>query len=124
MIVSVSGEISVIVPESLVAVTTTRSREPASVALIRRVVFVAPLIATQPAPVALQRCHWSFSLIGASPDQLPWLAVSVRPGIGLPKIAGSTVAVGANFGLGSVGKVWFVISVSDPTGFVAVMYAR
>jgi hypothetical protein len=46
-------------------------------------------------PLASQRCHWNANVIGAVPDQLPVLAVSVEPSRGVPEIVGGTVFAGA-----------------------------
>ena len=86
-----------VVPSGFVAVTRVRSVEPTS-ALVSVSVAAVPARSTQVTPSASQRCQRRAVVIGAVPVQLPSVAVSTRPSIGVPLIDGSTVFWGGTFG--------------------------
>ena len=75
-------------------------------------------------PVASHRCHCCFVAIGASPVNVPTLAVSTPPTSSVPTINGESEEVGAKCGLSTTGNVWLVIPWSEPAGFVAVIQTR
>ena len=54
-----------------------------------------PAIATHEAPAPSHRCHWTAVTIGAVPDHVPAVALSVTPSIAAPEIAGTAVLTGA-----------------------------
>ncbi len=55
---------------------------------------------------------------------MPMFAVSWRPVVRVPAIAGAFATLGLKCGLSTIGKVWFVIARSEPAMFVPVIQTR
>ena len=121
---SVGSEIATSLPYAFVAVTASRSVEPRSAAVGKYTTFVAPAIVWQVAPVASQRCQTNVVAIGRSPLNVPMSAVSWRPIVSVPTIAGAVDDAGEKCCLSTIGNVWFVIATSDPATFVPVIHTR
>lgn len=96
---SVGFEVDVAEPSSLVAVTRTRSRKPASACRATYVLSAAFVMRVQldasGAPRPSQRNHRYANVIGVVPDHDPRDARCTAPTRGVPVMLGSPVAVGA-----------------------------
>ena len=75
-------------------------------------------------PVASQRSQTNVVVIGRSPLKVPMSAVSWRPVVSVPAIAGAFATLGLKCCLSTIGKVWFVIATSEPATFVPVIQTR
>ncbi len=53
------------------------------------------MIATQLAPVAVQRCHWYVNATGFAPLQVPGTPASTAPALGVPTTEGAVATTGA-----------------------------
>jgi hypothetical protein len=89
----VALEFRLAVPSAFVAMTRERIRWPTSARLKTYVLLVSPAIVAQlipfgPPPVASQRSHRYWKVIGAVPVQLPFVVVSVCPCTVVPVTTG------------------------------------
>lgn len=94
-LIETNAEVACPEPAALLAVTTTRSVWAASALAASYVWAVAPAIAAHEAPFVAQRSHAYVYVIGAEPDQVPVVAVSVDPTLAVPVICGAAVFCGA-----------------------------
>jgi len=119
---AVGADVAVSVPIEFRAVTPTRRLAPTSGCLVAYVRAVAPDIDEQLFPLRSQRRHWYLYVMGAVPDHVPGLAVSVSPMTGEPAIVGRLVLRGLaepwTFAVG------FEAALVEPSEFVAVTRTR
>jgi hypothetical protein len=108
-------------PPAFVAVTATRSVNPASPLATAYDAAVAPLMAAHDAPELSQRRHW-YAYELTPPLQLPVLALSVWPTTALPLIVGSAVFAGEV--PVATTPVWADVADVEPATFVAVTTTR
>src|SRR3954447_4472854 len=90
---AVGALVAVADPSALVAVTTTRIRQPTSAPASLYVAAVTPVSAQAP-PAASQRSQRTTWVSGAAPVQMPLPAASVWPSTTVPLTAGAAVATG------------------------------
>jgi hypothetical protein len=89
-----AADSAVVEPAMFVAVTRKRSVESTSAVSGAYVVAVAPAIGAQAAPSPSQRSH-RYASVGV-PVQVPLVALSVSPTLGVPATAGGTVLAGGD----------------------------
>lgn len=97
---SVGFDAAVAESPPIVAVTRTRIRDPTSPLETMYAEVVAPLMVAQSEPSSAppddeQRTHW-YVIVWGLGLQVPAVAVSVEPTLGLPEIVGSDVLSGAS----------------------------
>jgi hypothetical protein len=94
---AVGSERAFVAPSALTAVTRTRMVRPSSAPTSRYVRSVSLRMLTQSLPLAWQRCHWYWNVVGLF-CQVPFCAVSVSPTRGVPVIVGGSMLTGATCG--------------------------
>src|SRR3954451_2575079 len=122
---AVTADVDVSLPESLVAVTTTRIESPTSSSTRTYALSVAPSMSEHVpgSPPSLHRCHWYVMPGVGVPVQVPGSAVSIWPATAEPLTDAATVVAGAA-GAASTTAVTADVDVSLPESLVAVTTTR
>jgi hypothetical protein len=118
---AVAALVAVPDPAELVAVSATRIAFVTSADTSRYVAAVAPVMATQEAPLELQRCHCRANVIVGVPVHVPVVEDSSCPSFAVPEITGRPVFAG---GAAATTAVAALVAGVDPPEFVAVTTTR
>src|ERR671917_252169 len=119
---AVWAEVATPSPSGFFAVTSTRIVAPTS--LLVSVCVAAPASEVHDAPALLQRRQTRVYVIGAVPDQVPFVALRIWPSRTVPEMSGSPAGLLTGGASGAIVAVAGEVAVAEPSRFVAVTTTR